>query len=128
MTEHGIYLSLPGFDKKMTISIATPGTGSAVDKPRTLEEIKSDIRSRVGHRAPFNHADKEEAEEVLSKLNSVDGEVWAGAWNELGARWEEKARTAEAASNREEATSSHTATTASAAIRSRALPANSVLT
>src|SRR5262249_10429220 len=101
-SKHGIYLSPSSFDKKMAISIAMPGTGSAMDKPRTLEEIKSDIRSRVGQRAPFNHADKEEAEEVLSKLNSVDGEVWAGAWNELGARWEEKARTAEAASNREE--------------------------
>ena len=73
-----------------------------MDKPRTLEEIKSDIRSRVGHRAPFNHADKKEAEEVLSKLNSVEGEVWAAAWNELGARWEEKARTAEAAGDRTE--------------------------
>src|SRR5215468_12642925 len=101
MTGHGIgiYLSPPGFDKTMPISIALPRTGSVMDKPRSLEEIKSDIRSRVGHRAPFNHADKNEAEEVLSKLNSVDGEVWARAWNELGARWEEKARTAEAASN-----------------------------
>src|SRR5215471_9652389 len=128
MTEHGIYLSLPGFDKKMTISIATPGTGSAMDKPRTLEEIKSDIRSRVGHRAPFNHADKEEAEEVLSKLNSVDGEVWAGAWNELGARWPARRKPPAIARRRSKLTSSHTATTASAAIRSRALPANSVLT
>ena len=56
-----------------------------MDQLRTLEEIKNDIRSRVGHRAPFNHADKQEAEEVLSKLNSVDGEAWAAVWNELGA-------------------------------------------
>src|SRR4030095_14264660 len=90
------------FIRKWQISIAPDGTGSAMDKPRTLEEIKSDIRSRVGHRAPFNHADKTEAEEVLSKLNSVDGEVWAAVWNELGARWEERARTAEAAGKRDE--------------------------
>src|SRR5215471_9863850 len=115
----------------MAISIAMPGTGSAMDKPRTLEEIKSDIRSRVGHRAPFNHADKEEAEEVLSKLNSVDGEVWA----EHGTSWEHGGRKRPArrkppaiARRRSKLTSSHTATTASAAIRSRALPANSVLT
>ncbi|HXV81221.1 MAG TPA: hypothetical protein VEG60_15185, partial [Candidatus Binatia bacterium] len=68
-----------------------------MDKPRTLEEIKNDIRGRVGHRAPFNHADEQEAEEALSSLTSVEGEAWAAAWNKLGARWEEKAGKAEAA-------------------------------
>lgn len=60
-----------------------------MDKPRTLDEIKDDIRSRVGHRAPFNHADKHEAEEALTKLTSIEGELWASVWNELGARWEQ---------------------------------------
>jgi hypothetical protein len=46
-----------------------------MDKPRTLEEIKNDIRSRVGHRAPFNHADKQEAEEALAKLTGIEGEL-----------------------------------------------------
>ncbi|HSF59344.1 MAG TPA: alpha/beta fold hydrolase [Candidatus Binatia bacterium] len=74
-----------------------------MDKPRTLEEIKNDIRSRVGHRSPFNHADKREAEQALAKLTSVDGELWAGVWNELGARYEEQAREAESAGNRADA-------------------------
>ena len=68
-----------------------------MDKPRTLEEIKNDIRSRVGHRAPFNHADRQEGEEALAKLTTLEGEVWAAAWSELGTRWEEKARRAERA-------------------------------
>ncbi len=63
--------------------------------PRTVEDVKNDIRSRIGHRAPFNHADRLECEEALAKLNTFEGEVWAAAWNELGARWEEKARAAE---------------------------------
>ncbi|HJU62608.1 MAG TPA: alpha/beta fold hydrolase [Candidatus Binatia bacterium] len=66
-----------------------------MDKPRTLDEIKNDIRSRVGHRSPFNHADEREAEEALGKLTSVDGEIWAEAWNDLGARYEQQARRAE---------------------------------
>jgi acetyl esterase/lipase len=74
-----------------------------MDRPRTLDDIKNDIRSRVGHRAPFNHADKQEAEEAIAKLNSVEGEAWAAAWNELGARWEERARTAEVSSETHEA-------------------------
>ena len=74
-----------------------------MDRPRTLDDIKNDIRSRVGHRAPFNHADKQEAEEAIARLNSVEGEAWAAAWNELGARWEERARTAEVSGKTHEA-------------------------
>jgi len=65
--------------------------------PRRLEEIKEDIRGRIGRRAPFLHADKTEAEAALAKLTSVEGEPWAAAWSELGARWEKKARAEEAA-------------------------------
>jgi pimeloyl-ACP methyl ester carboxylesterase len=72
-----------------------------MDKPRTLDAIKQDIRERIGQRAPFNHADKQEAEEALAKLTTLDGESWAAAWNELGARWEEKARREETDGNRD---------------------------
>jgi esterase FrsA len=74
-----------------------------MDTPRTLDNIKDDIRSRVGHRAPFAYADKAEAEEALAKLDTVQGESWATAWNELGARWEERALAAEVAGTREKA-------------------------
>ena len=30
-----------------------------MSEPRTIEEIKSDIRHRVGQRAPFLHADRQ---------------------------------------------------------------------
>ena len=50
-------------------------------KPRSIEESK---RSRVGHRAPFNHADKREAEEVLAKADRVDGETWAAGLERAG--------------------------------------------
>ncbi|HEY2987936.1 MAG TPA: alpha/beta fold hydrolase [Candidatus Binatia bacterium] len=63
---------------------------------RTLAEIKDDIRSRVGLRAPFSHADKAEAEEALARLDSIEAEKWAAAWSEIGARWENKAKAAEA--------------------------------
>jgi acetyl esterase/lipase len=70
---------------------------------RTIEEIKSDIRSRLGQRAPFNHADKRESEEALAKLNDFEGENWAAIWNELGSRWEKGAREADASGKRDEA-------------------------
>lgn len=70
---------------------------------RTIPEIKDDIRSRVGHRAPFIHADKAEAEEALAKLDSIESEPWAAAWSEIGARWEKKARSEEAKGSSERA-------------------------
>ncbi|MGH7833998.1 MAG: alpha/beta hydrolase family protein [Candidatus Binatia bacterium] len=65
--------------------------------PRSLEEIKDDIRARVGKRAPFLHAGKEEAEQALARLTGIEPEPWAAAWNEVAARWEAKAREAEIA-------------------------------
>jgi esterase FrsA len=70
-----------------------------MSEPRTLDEIKNDIRGRVGHRAPFLHADKNEAEEALTKLPNFESESWAAAWNKLGSRWEERAKAAEKAGN-----------------------------
>ncbi|HEX2226612.1 MAG TPA: alpha/beta fold hydrolase [Candidatus Binatia bacterium] len=70
-----------------------------MDKPRTIEEIKNDIRGRVARRAPFLHADPKEVEEALARMSSFEGEVWAAAWNDLGARWERQARAAEDAGN-----------------------------
>src|SRR5262245_49873170 len=74
---------------------STADKDCGMSKPRTIEEVKNDIRGRVGQRAPFLHADKIEAEEALAKMPNFDGETWAAAWNDLGARWEQKANTAE---------------------------------
>jgi esterase FrsA len=83
--------------------IKTSIAGKNMDKPRSLEEVKEDIRSRIGHRAPFNHADSHESEEALAKLPNFDGENWAAAWSALGEKWEERARAAESAGNRDQA-------------------------
>jgi esterase FrsA len=62
---------------------------------RSLEEVKNDIRGRMGRRAPFLHVDRSEAEEALASLPNFEGETWAAAWNALGERWEKRARDAE---------------------------------
>jgi esterase/lipase len=68
-----------------------------MSEARTIEDVKNDIRGRVGQRAPFLHADKAESEQALAKMANFDGETWAAAWNELGADWEDKANAAEQA-------------------------------
>ena len=67
--------------------------------PRTIVEIKDDIRSRVGQRAPFIHADKGEAEQALAKLDSIEPEPWAAAWSAIGEKWEQTARDEERKGN-----------------------------
>src|SRR5262249_1755682 len=66
---------------------------------RDLDDIKNDIRDRVGHRVPFLHAETHEVESALAKLDSVEPEPWASAWSVIGARWEKKAREEEARGN-----------------------------
>jgi esterase FrsA len=70
-----------------------------VSAPRTLEEIKQDIRGRVGRRAPFLHADPAEVEAALAELSTIEPELWASVWNRIAARWERNARAEEAKGN-----------------------------
>ena len=70
---------------------------------RNIEEIKADIRKRIGHRTPFSLADHKESEEALAKLKSIDPEPWAEAWSNLGARWEKSAIREEKAGHSESA-------------------------
>ena len=74
-----------------------------MSKPRTLDEVKNDIRDRIGRRAPFLHADPIEAEKALAKMTTLNSETWASAWNDLGARWEATANAAQKAGNASEA-------------------------
>ena len=70
-----------------------------MSEPRTVDEVKNDIRKRVGQRAPFLQADKAESEQALARMANFEGETWAAAWNELGAKWEDQAKAAEQAGN-----------------------------
>ncbi len=70
---------------------------------RSLDEIKEDIRARIGHRTPFLLADRNESEAALAKLKSIEAEEWASAWSPLGARREEQARAQEKNGDRERA-------------------------
>jgi esterase FrsA len=70
-----------------------------MSEPRKVDDVKDDIRQRIGHRAPFLHADKSEAEEALARIQTFEGDQWADAWSTLGERWEAQAQTAERAND-----------------------------
>jgi len=60
-------------------------------KSRGLEEIKSDIARRAGRVNPFERVDRQEVEELLAHLTSLDADLWGREWAKLGARHEANA-------------------------------------
>jgi esterase/lipase len=57
-------------------------------KSRSLEDIKSDIARRAGRINPFERTRREEVDEVLRSLTSLDADLWGREWGKLGARYE----------------------------------------
>ena len=59
-----------------------------MSKARTPDEVKKDIRDRIGRRAPFLHADQTEAEEALAKMSQLlkgkPGPQLGMAWAHVG--------------------------------------------
>jgi pimeloyl-ACP methyl ester carboxylesterase len=57
-------------------------------KSRSLEDIKSDIARRAGSINPFERTKREEVDEVLRNLTSLDPDLWGRQWARFGARYE----------------------------------------
>ncbi len=74
-----------------------------MDRPRTLDELKDEIRRRAGKSRPFVRARADEVEEALRDLPRNDPETWAAAWSKLGQRHEEAATEREAAGRTDDA-------------------------
>ena len=55
---------------------------------KTLEEIKADIAERAGQINPFERVEKEDVDQVLKNLSSLDSELWGREWGKVGAMYE----------------------------------------
>jgi pimeloyl-ACP methyl ester carboxylesterase len=55
---------------------------------KTLEEIKADIAHRAGRINPFERVKKEDVDQVLKNLTSLDSELWGRQWGKFGAKYE----------------------------------------
>ena len=55
---------------------------------KTLEEIKADIAHRAGRVNPFERVKKEDVDQVLKNLTSLDSELWGREWGKFGAQYE----------------------------------------
>ena len=56
------------------------------EKP--LEEIKADIAHRAGRISPFERVKREDVDQVLKSLTSLDAELWGREWGKFGAKYE----------------------------------------
>jgi pimeloyl-ACP methyl ester carboxylesterase len=64
-----------------------PPTGS---RERSLEEVKAEFMRRAGQLNPFEEIRREDAEQVMSALRSLDRDHWAEEWCEIGLAYEAK--------------------------------------
>ncbi len=55
---------------------------------KTLEEIKTDILQRAGRINPFERVKKEDVEQVIENLISLDPDLWGREWGKLGGKYE----------------------------------------
>lgn len=55
---------------------------------KTLEEIKADIAHRAGRINPFERVKKQDVDEVLKNLTSLDSELWGREWGKFGDKYE----------------------------------------
>lgn len=54
----------------------------------TLEELRKEILRRIGKVNPFERVAREDAEEVVGRLHSLDPDHWGTEWGRVGARYE----------------------------------------
>ena len=47
---------------------------------KTLEEIKADILHRAGRINPFERVKREDVEQLVSYLSSLDPDLWGKEW------------------------------------------------
>ena len=61
-----------------TVSLATAPMASAQE--RSLDEIKTEVMRRAGRINPFEGIRRDDAEQVVNALTSLDRDHWAAAW------------------------------------------------
>jgi esterase FrsA len=54
----------------------------------TYAELKQEILRRAGKVNPFERVKREDVEEVLSRLNSLDADAWGREWGRVAVRYE----------------------------------------
>jgi esterase FrsA len=71
------------------LSVASPAPVGAQE--RSLEEVKKEVMRRAGRINPFEEIRREDAQQVVDALQSLDRDHWASLWCKVGLAYEAKA-------------------------------------
>src|SRR5262249_48300176 len=85
------------------LSVASP---AAPAQERSLEDIKKEVMRRAGRINPFEEIRREDAQQVVDALQSLDRDHWASLWCKVGLDYEAKAD-ARAKDNAKDGASGH---------------------
>ena len=66
------------------------GMSNASAQERTLDEVKAEFMRRAGQLNPFEDIRREDAEQVVAALKSLDKDHWAEEWSKIGLDYEAK--------------------------------------
>jgi len=66
-------------------------------RERTLDEVKAEFMRRAGKLNPFEDIKREDAEQVMAALKSLDKDHWAEEWSKIGLGYEAKGDAADKA-------------------------------
>jgi esterase FrsA len=76
-------------DQPAAAGVAAPPSAPA--PWRSLDEIKTEVMHRAGRLNPFEDIRREDAEQVVAALTSLDRDLWAALWSRIGLAYEAKA-------------------------------------
>ena len=79
------------------MNLQTSSHRPAGARERTLDEVKAEFMRRAGRLNPFEEIRREDAEQVMNALNSLDKDHWGEEWSKLGLAYEAKGDKAAAA-------------------------------
>ncbi len=79
-------MTTPETTAASTAPSATP-TGA---RERSLDEVKAEIMRRAGRINPFEGIRRDEAEQIVNSLTSLDRDHWAQTWCKVGLQYEAK--------------------------------------
>lgn len=71
----------------VTAMLLLVGPGLAKEE-RSLEEVKQEVMRRAGRINPFDGIRREDAEQVLRSITSLDRDEWANSWCKVGLSYE----------------------------------------
>src|SRR4051812_27970396 len=60
------------------------------EQERSLDDVKKEVMRRAGRSNPFDGVRREDAEQVLKSITSLDRDEWAKAWCQIGLAYEAK--------------------------------------